>query len=542
MVNQFFYDGQLRRYLTQFIRMLSGFQVEYGNDSSGARALRQVPVIYGNSSRQAAAIIRNNSENMMNSVPCIAVYISSLDYDRERVQSPTFVDNMRVRQRAIDPYTGQYSTDAGDLLNVERKMPVPYKMELKVDIWTSNTEQKHQLIEQMWSIFNPDIELQSTDNYIDWSSLTYVLLTGTTYSSRSVPVGVEENIDITTMTFECPVWINPPALIKRGGVIQKIIANVFDAQGDVDAQIFDDNQLFTKQSFTPLDYSVLLIGNELQLVRYNNPTDDGTGEQIIKRVTANSSSTTITLSSTGGVTVGSEIRTDNNVVVARVTAINDNTITANVNVTVAADDRISFTVPAKQTGTLESWNKLIEVYGKISNGVSQIGLELRGSEGTDEVIGTVAYHPTDTNKLLYNINVDTLPTDTLDPVTAIIDPTRSRPGADFPVAVSGTRYLLTKPYRGNDNSTGGNNPDIAPSGFRWTTADGSLLNADVGDIIECDGTNWRVVFDASATTAINYVTNSTTLTQYRFADNRWSKSTEGYYTGGQWRLILYPTM
>ena len=38
----FFYDEQIRRFLLQFIRMLSGFQVKFGND-----ALQTVPVFYG---------------------------------------------------------------------------------------------------------------------------------------------------------------------------------------------------------------------------------------------------------------------------------------------------------------------------------------------------------------------------------------------------------------------------------------------------------------------------------------------------------------
>ena len=58
---EFFYDGQMRRYLAQFIRLMSHFYVETGKDSAGNSALIQVPVKYGDITRQVASIIRKNS-------------------------------------------------------------------------------------------------------------------------------------------------------------------------------------------------------------------------------------------------------------------------------------------------------------------------------------------------------------------------------------------------------------------------------------------------------------------------------------------------
>ena len=73
-MNQFFYDQQIRRFIIQFIRMVSNFQVQFGQDRNGVTTLQRVPVIYGDSSRQAATIIKQNSENYLNSVPAMAVY------------------------------------------------------------------------------------------------------------------------------------------------------------------------------------------------------------------------------------------------------------------------------------------------------------------------------------------------------------------------------------------------------------------------------------------------------------------------------------
>ena len=139
---QFSYDGQIRRFVVQFIRMMSNFQVQFGTDATGRVTLQTVPVYYGDPSRQASVILKNNSENMLNAVPAMSVYVSSLSYDQSRMQEPNFVDNMVVRQRTWDSDTQSYETTQGNAFTIERLMPVPYNMTINLDIWTSNTNQK----------------------------------------------------------------------------------------------------------------------------------------------------------------------------------------------------------------------------------------------------------------------------------------------------------------------------------------------------------------------------------------------------------------
>jgi hypothetical protein len=135
---------------------------------------------------------------------------------------------MQIRQRQFDPITGTYGPNEGQSYSVERRMPVPYKLALKLDIWTSNTEQKLQIIEQISQLFNPSMELQSDDNYIDWASLTVVTMTDNVWDSRSVPTGGDEPISVATMNFEIPIWISTSVKVKKMGVIQRVITNFQD--------------------------------------------------------------------------------------------------------------------------------------------------------------------------------------------------------------------------------------------------------------------------------------------------------------------------
>ena len=278
---EFYYDGQMRRYIAQFIRLLSHFYVETGKDSAGNSALIQVPVKYGDISRQVATIIRKNSENALNTVPQISCYITNVAFDRDRIQSPTHLDKIHIKERFYDKDTQAYTAGPGDSYTIERSMPSPYRLTVNADIWTSNSEQKMQIAEQMFYMFNPSLEIQTTDNYIDWTSLSYVELTEIAFSNRTVPVGVEDMIDIATMTFEIPIWINPPAIIKRLGVISKVVMGIFDGSGDLADSVLDDTKLMgSRQYYTPLNYGVLLLNGELKALHVSEPLSGDTKEDV----------------------------------------------------------------------------------------------------------------------------------------------------------------------------------------------------------------------------------------------------------------------
>jgi hypothetical protein len=439
---------------------MSNYQVEFGQDRDGNRTLQRVPVYYGDPSRQAAMILRNNSENSLNAVPAMSVYISGLAYDQSRVQEPNFVSKLNIRQKSYDPVTGEYGTTQDSAYTVERMMPVPYKLTLKLDIWTSNTEQKLQLIEQIGILFNPSMEIQSTDNYIDWTSLSTVTRTDINWTSRSVPAGGDEPIDICSMTFEIPIWISAPAKVKKLGVVQRIIQSVFDETGNLPSPAFDEGTLMARPMLTPLNYGVLYLGNTLQLVKRTEMlTQDGSGK----------------------------------------------------------------------VGTPDDWHSLVNMYGSLENGISQVRLELtaefdelNGETVRTEVIGTVSYHPTDNSTLLFNVDEDTLPVNTLTAVDAIINPHTIKVDSSLLNPSAGTRYLILD--------------DIGYSGS--STEVWGILVAKANDIIEYNGTDWVVSLDSAATDTVEYVTNLTTNIQYRWHNGSWSKAVEGLYREGSWSLVI----
>jgi hypothetical protein len=463
MAVQFFYDEQVRRFLLQFIRAFSNFQVEYGKGADGTTTLVTVPVRYGDATRQVSSILRGNSENAVIPTPMMSAYVTALEYSRERVQEPYWVDKKHIRMRKFDQNTGEYTTEQGNAFTVERLMPVPYDLSMNLDIWTSNTTQKLQLLEQILVLFNPSLEIQSTDNYLDWGSLSYINLESTTWSNRSVPVGADENIDIATLSFKMPIWLSAPSKVKKLGVVTRIVASIYDESGDLDDGVIDQNILVgNRMYFTPMNYGVLVLGNTIQILKRNETSTNTTLE----------------------------------------------------------------TDPPEKVGTDDiSWKALVNQYGELQAGVSQIRLDTP----VGQVVGTVAYHPGDDFKLLFTVDSDTIPTNSLGSVDKIINPLKNAPDAGLPTAASGQRYLILNGIGSSENTDG---PDA------WKDDQGNDFIASANDIIEYNGSAWQIAFDSSAEAGVQYVTNTTTGIQYRWTGSTWVKSWEGEYQAGTWSIVI----
>ena len=230
---QYFYDEQIRRYLTQFMRLLGEFSVKTGKDRNGEHSYIQVPVRYGDINRMAAHIMKNQSENVINTVPFISCYVTDMQINAERRYNPTHVDKVQVYEKKFDYESGTYiDNEIGNTYTVERYMPVPYDMTVQVDIWTSNTDQKLQLLEQLLVLFNPSINLQVNDNPFDWTALTYTELINIVWSLRQVPSGTDDIIDVAALNFTIPIFINPPAKVKRQTLINTILTEIKNLKGD----------------------------------------------------------------------------------------------------------------------------------------------------------------------------------------------------------------------------------------------------------------------------------------------------------------------
>ena len=401
----FFYDGQIRRYVTQFMRVFIGFKYQAGDGEE-----RLVPVMYGDLTKQVASIIKDNSENKMPTVPRIACYITGLELDTSRLADSTFVSKMQVRERTYETVAGQrvYGNEQGAGYTVERLMPTPFKLRVKADIWTSNTDQKLQLLEQILILFNPSLEVQTTDNYIDWTSLSVIYLNSTNFSSRTIPQGSSEDIDIASLEFEMPIYITPPAKVKKLGVVRAVVQNMFNNTGDA-------------VNINNLIYNEGDIQNTVEYKRY-------------------------------GIVM---LKADNGVEGDYYVSI--------VDVGQAVIDA-GLDLPPEKIGKKLDWQLVLDQYGGYKEGVSRITFK---QPNGGELIGTIAVNPTDATLLLVSMDMDTVPSNTLITQGQYPDFT---PYTSVRTDSKGTIDAIINPYNFNPLTTYGSKANF-PVGLRYLMLD-----------------------------------------------------------------------
>lgn len=551
---QHFYDKQIRRYLTQIIRMFSGFSYKDGKGN-----LVQVPVMYGDLTRQVSSIIRDNSENKIPSAPRMSVYVTALEMDTTRLSDSSYVSKLNIRERAVNSSGVEYLNKEGKNYTVERLMPTPYNLTVNLDVWSTNTDQKLQIIEQILCLFNPSLEIQTTDNYIDWTSLSVVNLENVNWSSRSIPTGTETEIDVASLTFKTPIYISAPIKVKKLGVITNIITAIFNDNG---LQINLDDTAYAQSL---VNEAIIFDGEEAVPNKLPGKREALTSETTLVTTSHNNYDLIFLNDGAGGYYAQ---------------------------------------LLGKGVVGAETWTGYTKAIPEVFQ-PDITELRLQRSNGY-EIVGTVSINPLDETKLSVNIDTDTLPDDTYiegrTGIDAIIDPLKGNPlelglsggsrilllgnighvhrgrfisenqiltydtgfpfqdVADAKVFVNGEEVSATT---GAGDSTVGlitgdstystynirfneflNPGDIveyelyldADGPDAWKNDDGTDFSARENDIIEKINGKWSVVFNAAGTTSETFVTNLTTSKQYKWTGSEWILSFEGEYPDGTWRL------
>jgi hypothetical protein len=444
----YFYDAQIYRFLEQIVRAYSGFKYMTGSRAGLPPVEQVVPVRMAPTDRLVASIMKNLSDNTLFAAPLIAVYITGVSGRRDDLQNPAHVDTRQVVERAIDPVSGEYEHGRGKSYTVKRLMALPMTMTVNVDVWTTNLNQKLQLLEQITIATYPDFDIQNSNNALDWTALTRVQVRDDiTFTSRAIPIGTADEIDIMTFTLDIPFWLSPPAIITQQMLIEQIVTDVSEEKPTpgivTDSGHYGDPMW--QQVTTPGNYRVNVSGNEITLI-------NDAGE------------------------------------------------------------------PFDDQGYPNSWERLINQYGVLRPAESKLILKNEIEEPLG-IVGTLQPDPTRPNVLFWQIDPDTLPVNTLQPIDGVVDPHKSFPGGGLPQPVPGQRYLIVS--------------DIGTSQV-W-----GVLNAKYGDIIEYSTLGWNVAFNAALnTSSTQYVLNLAKGAQMKWTGEDWTMAIDGEYPPGLWRLNL----
>lgn len=453
----YFYDQQIRRYLLQVVRAFSGFQYMTGRRGDIEPQLAIVPCKMAKRNRMVAQIQQNASENVMNTVPQITIDMTSFRFDPERLQNPGHVSTVQVWERKRDDVTGQLTDERGNAITVERLMARPFTITCQLDLWTSNWDQKFQLMEQIATIIYPTFDIQNSDTAVDWTAMTTAHpQADLNWTSISVPVGSGTELEISTIQLEIPMWLSPPAKVKRQKIIEQIITNINEGDYDDEGNLLNGERL-AREVTTPGNHCIMLKDGVITLLGATTNEVDAEGNPY-------------------------------------------------------------------------SWTNLLHDYGRVLHPAeTQIRLRTLIEDNAPEIIGTLQPVVGQANKLMFQVDIDTLPNNTLTAITGVIDPIIMAPGTHLPAgaerelpdATIGQRYLIQV-------------NDLPGNTVGWGT-----VGARVGSIIEYKAPGqWEVVFDPVAQEGnTHYVVNTKTGKQLMWTGFDWAVAVEGVYFPGFWRIV-----
>jgi len=552
---EYWYSGQLRNYRLQFIRAFSNFYYSVGTNPDGTPNLVRCPCRYGDPTRIAATVVKGNSENKLLTTPFITCWISNLAMAPNRRQGPQIIDTVQVDERQYDNDTNSYLNTPGNRYSIARYMPVPYELSMSVDIWSPNESVKEQLVEQIMVLYNPAIEIQTSNNPLDWTVLSWIEMQDQiTWSSRTIPIGTDNPIDVLTMVFRFPIWINPPAQVNRQNIIESIITSVIEGNKASSEQVdWTEYEFLSRQVVTPGDYSVTLdwIGNNQYTMSVRNTAGDPVEPSNKATVTFSQENPTLTLGTSfsfNGIVI--PITTTN------IATFVDNAaslmINTSYNIQLQNKNQIMFInntggdnvfenitgSPLYAMGLLAAvypggdiaWWRTILAYGSLKpysaygSNASQLSVWTSIDQFTPttsyQATGYIDLHPTNQNLLIWTVEPDSLPTATLEPITAIVNPLEKGPNAGLPPAMFGQSYLLTE------------KPAITSEAW-------GNITASANDIVKFDGNTWQVTFQASNNIGSKqYLNNLFTGKLLEWDGSYWSEYLLARYSQGYWRLAL----
>jgi len=203
------------------MEIFRGVIVKTGKTSDGTIKDIIVPIRYGSMDRVAESISANNTQNLPTRLPIMSAYLSTISMASDRYKGIDTVKTM--------PYTPRGGLFPDDTKTINQVMPMPFKLSLDLHIYSSNMEQQLQILEQILLLFNPSIQIQTSNSLYDGGRITNVELVGIN-NDENYPIGTNSRMVMHTLNFDMILYLTAPAKL-RDNLIKQI--NIRIAELDI---------------------------------------------------------------------------------------------------------------------------------------------------------------------------------------------------------------------------------------------------------------------------------------------------------------------
>lgn len=208
-----------------------------GTQRNGKPKFRDVPIVYGDMSRAVGYILgpRGDQDNTVGYLPVMSLHMTRLTQKADRRLNPQHREKYNYFERAKDPDGNLLIGEPGTKKTVERFMPVPYDMGISLSIWASNNDEGYQLVEQIATVFNPDMEIQLSNSPADWIFLTSLIFDGNVEMEKAVPSGGDTDpLYVFRMDFSTTIQMSPPVKVYDTTYIYEIQAPIVELEKNID--------------------------------------------------------------------------------------------------------------------------------------------------------------------------------------------------------------------------------------------------------------------------------------------------------------------
>lgn len=240
----FFYDEQIKKYILQFMAVFSNLKVEFAKRDDRDEVLVPVYLTYGAKDRIVASIIGDNVQNKPLRLPALAANLANIDLALDRMKG------QGVNRRFNTLPRGGLLPD--DIKTIDQRMPIPYNMLMDLSVYTSNLDEHFQILEQILVMFNPQIDIQRSEDEFDWGRIVSVELVAIN-NELNYPSGADRRIIQSTMQFQIKMHLTVPTKIRedfiktirlRVGLVEDIVNGSQDMLQQLDENGFDYSTIF----------------------------------------------------------------------------------------------------------------------------------------------------------------------------------------------------------------------------------------------------------------------------------------------------------
>ena len=261
-LTDYWYYGQVERILLHTCRLFMNFQISIDKDSDGMDILKRVPCMPAFNDKTVASMITGNSDVFPQSAPKMIVQLKNIHLDSDRQMGEAYQHyQTSITERQYNEAIGNYDDEIGSSYEITRLNPIPLGLTVDLHILTTMYSHKMQLFEQIRPLFTPTLELQVSENPLDWNRICSITLTNLEFSSRSSNLNSAE-LDDMVMTFKINTNLDFPAEISRiKSIIQEVNTSINSGIMSEFGWNFDESNKIGS-TYTPTGSTIKVSNND----------------------------------------------------------------------------------------------------------------------------------------------------------------------------------------------------------------------------------------------------------------------------------------